>query len=195
MLDRFGDMPAGITSLRMDKMDARGLPPMQRAIKQPAPIRRSFSIHRASGRPKGVMLSGDNLVTNVVSVVVGLNSDRDCFLSVLPQFHNTISASARSCLSVSAARPCAASSRSFVSSICFADASRRPSWDSLDVQRPDPVEVGQMVDSFARYIVSGGEPLPDAVMRGSRNVSVRGSARASMTETSPVTGLPSEGSR
>lgn len=200
MLDRFGDMPSGITSLRMDKMNARGLPPMQRAIKQPG-SHTSVILYTSgtSGRPKGVMLSGDNLVTNVDQCRRWAEfTSRDCFLGVLPQFH---SFGLCVCTILPFSLGCKALYTAQFKVVRVFDLLRRckptafmaiPSMYNALIQSKSAKPTD--FDSL-RYIVSGGEPLPDAVYEGfAERFGTRICEGFGMTETSPVTNwtLPSE---
>ncbi|MDG2422482.1 MAG: AMP-binding protein [Phycisphaerales bacterium] len=200
MLDRFGDMPDGVTSLRMDQMNAKGLPPMMRPVKRPDDFTAVILYTSGtSGKPKGVMLSVDNLGTNVDQCRRWANfTKRDSFLGVLPQFH---SFGLCVCTILPFSLGCRALYTAQFKVVRVLDLLRRgrptafmaiPSMYNALLQaksaRPDDM-------SSLRFIVSGGEPLPDAVYDGFAERYGRKICEGfGMTETSPVTNwtLPHE---
>lgn len=200
MLDRFGDMPDHVQSLRMDRMDAKGLPPMMRAVKRPDDFTAVILYTSGtSGRPKGVMLSVDNLATNVSQCREWADfTKRDSFLGVLPQFH---SFGLCVCTILPFILGCKALYTAQFKVVRVLELLRRcqptafmaiPSMYNALLQSKS-AKAGDM--SSLRFIVSGGEPLPDAVYEGFASRFDRKICEGfGMTETSPVTNwtLPHE---
>ena len=90
MLDFLGYEPAGARLIRMDALAFRGCP----TPRWPAPARGDdlgvlLYTSGTSGRPKGVMLSHHNILTNIrQTCTVASFTQRDLLLGVLPQFHS-----------------------------------------------------------------------------------------------------------
>ncbi|MCH2152269.1 MAG: AMP-binding protein [Phycisphaerales bacterium] len=200
MLDRFGDMPEGVNSLRIDKMNARGLPPMMRAVQRPdEDTAVVLYTSGTSGRPKGVMLSGTNLMTNVRQCVQWADFNRsDGFLGVLPQFHSFG-------LCVCTVLPFSIGCRAYytaqfkVMRVLQILREKNPTaFMAIPSMYNALLQAKSAKDSdfeSLRFIVSGGEPLPDAVYEGfAERFKVRICEGFGMTETSPVTNwtLPEE---
>ena len=120
-----------------------------------------------SGRPKGVMLSDANLTENVKQVFEWAEFDQqDIMLGVLPQFHSfgltvlTLLPLASGCLAVYTARFVPAKlfelARAHKPTVFVAIPSMFNAM--LHTRKVDPTDF-----SSVRYVVSGGEPLPDKV--------------------------------
>ncbi|MCH2133690.1 MAG: AMP-binding protein [Phycisphaerales bacterium] len=200
MLDRFGDMPSGVTSLRMDQMNARGLPPMMRPVRRPDDsVAVILYTSGTSGRPKGVMLTVDNLATNVAQCARWADfTRRDRFLGVLPQFHSfglcvgTILPFSLGCRVAYTAQFKVVRVLELMRSLRPTIFMAIPSMHNALLQAKSA-----SADDFTslRFLVSGGEPLPDAVYDGfAERFKMRICEGFGMTETSPVTNwtLPHE---
>lgn len=193
MLDRFGDMPGGVDVIRMDQMSFGGLPPLRRLVRRDEDfIAVLLYTSGTSGRPKGVMLTGGNLMANISQCIEWAKFDRhDGFLGVLPQFHSFG-------MTVTTLLPMAIGCR-----VCYiAKFQVTRVLDSLRKHRPTAlIAIPSMFNAilqaktaskedFAslRYVVSGGEPLPDAVYDGFRErFGISICEGYGLTETAPVT--------
>lgn len=193
MLEHFGPLPEHINVLRLDEMSFKGLPPFRRAKKQPDEfVSAILYTSGTSGRPKGVMLTSNNLASNVEQCIswAGFN-ERSSFLGVLPQFHSFG-------LTVLTVLPLSVGCRV----IYTARFNPRKLLDLMQQHRPMvflaiPSMYNALLNaksakadhfSSMRFIVSGSEALPKAVADGFRerfNVTIN--EGYGLTETSPVT--------
>ena len=193
MLDRFGPLPEKIGKLCIDEMQFKGLPPLRRSTRRAEDFLAVLMYTSGtSGRPKGVMLSSDNLTTNSRQCIDWAGFTRkDVMLGVLPQFHSfgltvlTVLPMAVGCKVVYTARfmpkkilgllrehrPTAfIGIPSMFNALLAAKSARAEDFASL------------------RYVVSGSEPLPEAVFNGFRdrfNITIN--EGYGLTETSPAT--------
>jgi long-chain acyl-CoA synthetase len=200
MLEFTGGLPDGVRAIRMDQMKFGGIPPIRFARRRsPSDLAVLLYTSGTSGRPKGVMLTAGNLDANVRQVVEHARFTRvDTLLGVLPQFHSfgltvlTLLPLAVGCKAVYTAR--------FVPrKIITLAREHRP---SVLVAIPSMYGALRSVkeasrEDFAslRFVVSGGEPLPQAVADGFfERFERRISEGYGLTETSPVTNwcLPHE---
>ncbi len=193
LVEMVGGLPPQVTQLRLDEMRFSGLPPI-RGIEPLGPGQASVILYTSgtSGRPKGVMLSDDNLLANIRQCGEWADFTRkDVLLGVLPQFHSfgltvlTLLPLVAGCKAVYTAR--------FVpKKLIDLAVEHRPTafvaipsmFNALRLVKSAPA------DAFAslRYAVSGGEPLPDAVARGFREkFGVTIDEGYGLTETGPVT--------
>ncbi len=145
-----------------------------------------------SGKPKGVMLSHANLAGNVRQIRNWINISRDfVFLGVLPQFHS-FGLTALTLLPLTSCSTVVYTARFVPNKILKLIREHRPKvfiaipsmYNALlhakDATRDDW--------ACAEYIVSGGEPLPQAVFDGFREkFGVTINEGYGLTETSPVT--------
>lgn len=193
MLEHVGGLPDGVTPLLLEDLATRGLPPFRRSRPLP-PDEPAVILYTSgtSGRPKGVMLSDENLTANVEQCTEWARfTDRDVLLGVLPQFHSFG-------LTVLSLLPLAVGCRA----IYTARFVPRRLVQLLRTHRPTAfIAIPSMynallsardatADDFAslRYVVSGGEPLPSAVYDAFRekfNVTIN--EGYGLTETSPAT--------
>ena len=200
MLKRFGDLPGDAEIIRVEELPMKRLPRMRRIKHQP-PGFTAVLLYTSgtSGRPKGVMLTNENLVTNVSQCIKWVSFKKvDGFLGVLPQFHSFG-------MTVTTLLPMTIGCR--VSYTAQFKVSRV--LELLRTQRPTAfMAIPSMYNallqaksataedfSSLRYVVSGGEPLPDSVYEGFKdrfNVTI--CEGYGLTETSPVTNwtLPEE---
>lgn len=193
MLELTGSLPEHVKALRLEEVSFRGIPPLR------CPPRRDedsvaviLYTSGTSGKPKGVMLTAGNLLSNVEQCTEWADfNSRDVLLGVLPQFHSfgltvlTLLPLAVGCKAVYTAR--------FVP---------RRLLTLLREHRPTGfIGIPSMYNAlraakdarpedFAslRYAVSGGEPLPEAVFQAFREeLGVTINEGYGLTETSPVT--------
>lgn len=193
MLDRFGPLPDGVTPLKLETLNMKRLPPrIKRIRREDDHVAVILYTSGTSGRPKGVQLTAGNLAANVQQCVDWAHFTRqDRFIGLLPQFHSfgftvtTVLPLVLGCRSVYTAR--------------FAVARVL---DLLRTHQPTaflaiPSMYNALLQSKAahaddlksvRFIVSGGEPLPDAVYEGFfERFGVRICEGYGLTETAPVT--------
>ena len=200
MLDLVGGPLPGLEVIRLDQMRFTGVPPFRLG---PSPAREDTQVilytSGTSGKPKGVMLSERNLSANVSQVVRWARFDhRDSMLGVMPQFHSfgltvmTLLPLAVGCKAVYTAR--------FVPGKLVELAKQhRP---TVFVAIPSMYNAllharhaGPEHFESLRYVVSGGEPLPDKVAGGFlERFGKRINEGYGLTETSPCTNwcLPDE---
>ena len=200
MLKRFGDLPGNAHVIRMEELPMKRIPRIHRIKSRPSDFTAVLLYTSGtSGRPKGVMLTNENLVTNVAQCTRWARFSRsNGFLGVLPQFHSFG-------MTVTTLLPMTLGCR--VSYTAQFKVSRV--LELLRTQRPTAfMAIPSMYNALLqaksataedfrslRYVVSGGEPLPDAVYEGFKerfNVTI--CEGYGLTETSPVTNwtLPEE---
>ncbi len=145
-----------------------------------------------SGRPKGVMLTHGNLAANLRQIHGHVTfTRRDSLLGVLPQFH-TFGLTVLTLLPLAAGIRVVYSARFVPHKIVKLMREHRPTvfiaipsmyGALLHVKDATPEDFKSL-----RYVVSGGEPLPDAVFEGFRDrFGVTLNEGYGLTETSPVT--------
>lgn len=184
-------IPKGIDLLRLESISFAGMPPLRwPPLCLGDDIAAVLYTSGTSGRPKGVMLTYDNLLSNVDAGI--LHSDithADTFLGVLPQFHSFG-------LTVLTLIPLRVGAK-VVYSARFVP---RRIVDLIREHRPDiviaiPSMFGALLtvkdtvpDDFAsiRLAVSGGEPLPQATAETFRErLHLKLLEGYGLTETSP----------
>ncbi len=145
-----------------------------------------------SGRPKGVMLTHGNLSANIRQIVDWVDfTTRDTLLGVLPQFH-TFGLTVLTLLPLTAGCKAIYTARFVPHRIVKSIREHRPTafiaipsmYNALlHVKDAGPADFGSL-----RFVVSGSEPLPDAVLQGFRDrFGVTINEGYGLTETSPVT--------
>lgn len=200
MLDFVAGLPDGVRPLKMDAMKFTGMPPIRwgRGMAE-QDLAVLLYTSGTSGKPKGVMLRASNLLANIEQIVDRAHfTKRDTMLGVLPQFHSfgitvlTLLPLAIGCRAIYTAR--------FIPRKLF-DLARKHKPTVL-VAIPSMYAALRLVkdasrDDLAslRYVVSGGEPLPQAVSEGFlERFGIRINEGYGLTETAPVTNwcLPQE---
>ena len=195
MIDFLGGaeaIPEGIDLLRLESISFAGLPPLRwpplcLADDTAAILYTSGT----SGRPKGVMLTHDNLLSNADAGILHSDiTDADTFLGVLPQFHSFG-------MTVLTLIPLRVGAK-VVYSARFVP---RKIVDLIRKHRPDiviaiPSMFGALLtvkdtvpDDFAsiRLAVSGAEPLPQATTEAFRErLHLKLLEGYGLTETSPA---------
>ncbi|MFO0873668.1 MAG: AMP-binding protein [Phycisphaerales bacterium] len=193
MLEFAGGLPARARPLLLEELATKGVPPMRRAARVAEDaIAVILYTSGTSGRPKGVMLTGANLLANIEQCVEWAQfTRRDVVLGVLPQFHSfgltvlTLLPMTVGCKAIYTAR--------FAPRRMLELMRRhRPTamiaiptmYNALRLARSaEPADFSSL-----RYAVSGGEPLPDAVFEGFlERFGVTINEGYGLTETSPVT--------
>jgi long-chain acyl-CoA synthetase len=193
MLEKFGAMPAHIQTIELDKQKFKGMPPLFRPV-QCGDDHNAVILYTSgtSGMPKGVQLSVGNIAANVDQCIKWASfTSKDCFLGVLPQFHSfgftvtTVLPMVLGCGAVYTAR-------FQMSRVLDLLRRRQPTafmaipsmFNALLQSKSAKVEDLQSL----RYLVSGGEPLPDAVYDGfAERFGIQICEGYGLTETAPVT--------
>ena len=90
MLDFIGELPTGVKTLRLDEMSFKGFPPVRFSVKSDGEMLAALLYTSGtSGNPKGVMLTANNLNSNLEQCISKAGfSKKDVFLGLLPQFHS-----------------------------------------------------------------------------------------------------------
>lgn len=197
MLDYLGRTPTGPKILRLEDINFRSIPEprwpsMRGCFGSSDELAVLLYTSGTSGKPKGVMLSHDNITSNIRQCVEWAQFDhRDVILGVLPQFHSfgftvlTMLPMTVGCRAVYAAK--------FVpQNIIRLLREHRP---TAFIAIPSMYNALLSVKSAApedfaslRYVVSGGEPLPRPVaVRFFERFNVQICEGYGLTETSPVT--------
>jgi long-chain acyl-CoA synthetase len=192
MLDHTGPMPDSVSTLLLDTLDFKGLPP--RVPTKWIPDDEMGLLLYTSGtsaRPKGVILTSSNLWSNVTQVqewVKFVKGDR--LLGVLPQFH-TFGITILTLMPLAVGCSVIYTSKFLPKRLLELARTHRPTafigipsmFNALRLAKG-----AQRNDlSSLRLAVAGGEPLPDAVADGFEEVfGVRIAEGYGLTETSPV---------
>lgn len=200
MVDLVGGPIPGLEVIRLDQMRFGGIPPV-RLGPAAAPDDTLVILYTSgtSGKPKGVMLSDRNLSSNVRQVTEWASFTRaDSMLGVLPQFHS-FGLTVMTLLPLSVGCRAYYTARFVPAKLVELARSRKP---TVFVAIPSMYNAilharHAGADDFAslRYVVSGGEPLPDKVAEGFlERFAKRINEGYGLTETSPVTNwcLPGE---
>jgi long-chain acyl-CoA synthetase len=195
MLDHFGQLPDGVKAIKVDELAFKGVPPLFRPKQcDDDHIAAILYTSGTSGKPKGVMLSTGNLVANIEQTRSWVKfTHKDCFVSALPQFHSfgftvmTLLPAVLGCKAVYTARFSPARILKLLKDHQPTAFMAIPSMYAalLHAKSAKPEHFKSM-----RFLISGGEPLPDAVYQGYvERFDVALCEGFGMTETSPVTHL------
>nr|MBC8523118.1 AMP-binding protein [PVC group bacterium] len=193
MIDMVGSLPDGVRAILMNEMSISGFPPIRRIVQQEEDaLAALLYTSGTSGRPKGVMLSGGNIRSNVEQCCQWSGFTKsDSFLGLLPQFHSFG-------FTVTTALPMSIGAKAVYS----ARFNPRKTFDLLRTHKPTamlaiPSMFNALLNSksgksndFAsvRFAVSGGEALPDSVFEGMKEkFGLIINEGYGLTETSPVT--------
>ncbi|MDX2114739.1 MAG: AMP-binding protein [Planctomycetota bacterium] len=200
MLDFLGYQPRVASTVRLDAMNFRSVPELRwPASADDDDLAVLLYTSGTSGKPKGVMLSHGNIAANIRQARVWADFNRrDSVLGVLPQFHS-FGFTVLTMLPLTVGARAIYTARFVPAKILRLLREHRPTvfvgipsmYNALlhakDVQQGD--------FSPLRYVVSGGEPLPDAVASAFfSRFGVRINEGYGLTETSPMTNwcLPHE---
>ncbi len=192
MLDFMGYRPAGPDLFELESLQKAVPSPRWPAFTAGSDLAVLLYTSGTSGRPKGVMLSHDNLSANIrqCTAWASLGPD-DLVVGVLPQFHS-FGLTVLTLLPLTVGFPAVFTARFVPGKIVRLFRQHRP---SLFIGIPSMFNAllhakDAHADDFSRckYVVSGGEPLPQAVFDGFRDrFGVTINEGYGLTETSPVT--------
>ena len=193
MVDHFGEPPEHVKQIHLDEMSFSGMPPLRRAVRRPDDhLAALLYTSGTSGRPKGVMLTSDNLASNVRQCVQWAQfTRRDVLMGVLPQFHS-FGLTALTLLPLSVGCRVIYTARFMPKKILGLLTEHRPTAliaiPSMYAALLAAKSATRDHFSSLKYIVSGGEPLPEAVFRGfQQRFGITLNEGYGLTETAPVT--------
>ena len=192
MLEFTKGLPAGVRALRMEDLPVKSLPRPRCCV--PSRVDRLALLlytSGTSGRPKGVMLTEDNLWANVRQVRdwAGFGS-HDVVLGVLPQFHS-FGFTVLTMMPLAVGAKAVYTARFMPKRIVDLAVRHGPTalvaipsmYNALRAVKDAP----KGAFSSLRFAVSGGEPLPQSVSDGFHDAfGVRIAEGYGLTETSPV---------
>jgi long-chain acyl-CoA synthetase len=185
-------LPSNVRKVMLDEMKFKGLPPFRRWKRTPDEhLAVLLYTSGTSGKPKGVMLTNRNLTSNIRQICewVGFTHN-DTLLGVLPQFHSFG-------LTVLTLLPLAAGPKA----VYTARFNPRKLLELMREHKPTAmIAIPSMyaallhaksakAEDFAsfKYVVSGGEPLPETIFEGFRErFNVTLNEGYGLTETAPV---------
>lgn len=192
MLDFIGFKPRGCSIIRMEQIRFAGIPePRWPAARGRDDLATILYTSGTSGRPKGVMLTHGNLRSNVVQCVEWAGfGPGDSMFGVLPQFHS-FGLTVLTLVPLTVGLPVYFTAHFMPRRIVQMIRQHRPTamvaipsmYNALlTVKDATPADFTSL-----RYVVAGGEPLPDAVTEAfEERFGVRIAEGYGLTETSPV---------
>lgn len=199
MLDYLGYAPRVRHMLRLDQVEFRRFP----ELRWPARARDNdlaalLYTSGTSGKPKGVMLSHGNITSNIRQVLSIVPFSRDEVLfGVLPQFHS-FGFTVLTMLPLTIGMKAVYQGRFVPTKVVQGFREHRPQFfvgipsmynALLGVKNAGPEDFAS-----ARYLISGGEPLPrDVAERFEARFKIPIREGYGLTETSPVTHVNYEG--
>lgn len=192
MVELVGGLPDGVKAIRLESLQTGGIPPI-RWSRGMADDSLALLLYTSgtSGKPKGVMLTAGNLRSNVGQIVARAKFDSsDTMLGVLPQFHTfgltvlTVLPLAIGCRAVYTAkfvpRKLVQLARKHRPTVLVAIPSM---YGALRLVKDATAEDFKSL----RYVVSGGEPLSQAVSDAfHERFGIRICQGYGLTETAPV---------
>lgn len=193
LLDHMGFAPRVANLLRLDEMSFSGIPePIRPALAGDDDLAVILYTSGTSGKPKGVMLSHGNLWANVDQVLNWIAlSPADSLLGVLPQFHS-FGLTVLTLMPLAAGLKVVYPARFVPQKIVRLIKEHRPTvliaipsmYNAL-MSAKDAVAADF---TSLRLVVSGGEPLPDALAaRFKERFDITINEGYGLTETSPAT--------
>lgn len=186
------ELPDGVKALKLDEMKFKGIPPLRRAKRSPDDFLAALLYTSGtSSRPKGVMLTAGNLVSNVEQCCEFAEFDgSDVMLGVLPQFHS-FGLTVLTLCPLSAGCKAVYTARFMPKKIIGLMREHRPSVfvaiPSMYSALLSVKDAGPEDFKSIKFLVSGAEPLSPTVFDGYRerfNVTLK--EGYGLTETSPV---------
>ncbi|MFK7959392.1 MAG: class I adenylate-forming enzyme family protein [Phycisphaerales bacterium] len=198
MIENFGPLPEGVTPIFLEDLKAQAgpIPPLRRAAKRDDDhLAVLLYTSGTSGRPKGVMLTAGNLMSNIeqAETLVGFRQNQHKLFGVIPQFHS-FGLTVLTLLPLALGVPVVFTARFMPRRILELLAKEKPSvlvlipsmYNALLSQKSAKREQFESL----RLIVSGGEPLPHAVAEGYRErFGITINEGYGLTETSPATNI------
>lgn len=194
MLEHLGYEPRCKHLLKLEDVSFKGVPELRwPARSDPEDLAVLLYTSGTSGKPKGVMLTHRNLLSNVSQIdrFVEFTRDNHTFLSVLPQFHS-FGLTVMTLLPLLLGQKVVYTARFVPQQVVRLFKQHKPTvfvaipsmyGALLSVKTADPEDFTQV-----RYAVSGGEPLPEDVFRRfQERFGVAIHEGYGLTETSPVT--------
>jgi long-chain acyl-CoA synthetase len=193
MIARFGSLPGGVKELRIEELAMRRIPRIHRATRRDdSDTAVLLYTSGTSGFPKGVMLTNRNLRSNVSQCIAKADFARNMsFLGVLPQFHS-FGLTVTTLLPLTIGAKAIYTAQFKVSRVLKLLRDHRPTAFMAIPSMYNALLQSKSAkpDDFTslKFIVSGGEPMPDAVYEGFRDrFNVRICEGYGLTETAPVT--------
>lgn len=193
LLEFMGYTPRVKHLTRLESLDFSGVPdPIRPALAQPDDLAVLLYTSGTSGKPKGVMLSHGNLRANVDQVLNWISlTRRDSLLGVLPQFHS-FGMTVLTLMPLAGGLQVVYPARFVPQKIVRLIKEHRP---TVLVAIPSMYNAllsakDAVPEDFTslRLVVSGGEPLPDAVAAKFRErFGIIINEGYGLTETSPAT--------
>ncbi|MGP1272621.1 MAG: class I adenylate-forming enzyme family protein [Phycisphaerales bacterium] len=168
MLEYLGYEPEGVDLIRLDQVHFRAVPDLRwPALADDDDLAMLLYTSGTTGLPKGVMLTHGNLSANIRQGIRGMRvTDRDVFLGVLPQFHSFgVTALTLTPLTVGGRVVFTArfSASRIIDLMRTHHATTFVGIPSMYNALAMAKEGGPDDLASVRLLISGGEPLPDAV--------------------------------